>query len=457
MATLPEGTVTFLFTDIEGSTRLLQDLGEAYAQILEEHHRLLRTAFAKGTEVGTEGDAFFVAFPVATDAVAAAVTAQRALTSHSWPRDHPVRVRMGLHTGRGTVGRDGYVGLDVHRAARIAAAGHGGQVLLSEATLALTHHDLPPGTAARDLGNHRLKDLEKPERIAELVIDGLPSAHPPLHTVDRAQTNVRLPLTSFVGRERELEAIARLVQGHRLVTLVGTGGTGKTRLLLHVAAAIVPDRPHGAWLVELAPLTHAGQVLPAIARALGAHEDPGRPLDQAVLDYLRPKRLLLLVDNCEHLLAPVAGHVGRILAEAPEVTILATSREALGVAGETLFHVPSLALPAAGGATNGQAIDEAPATRLFIERATAAAADFDPGPDDLAAIAEVCRRLDGIPLAIELAAARVQIMSVPEIADRLSDRFRLLTGGARTALPRQQTLEAAIDWSWGLLTDDERR
>ena len=243
MASLPEGTVTFLFTDIEGSTRLLQELGDGYPAVLDTHRRLLRAAFAKGTEVGTEGDSFFVAFPVATDAVAAAVEAQRALVGHPWPPGHPVRVRMGLHTGRGMVGPDGYVGLDVHRAARIAAAGHGGQVLLSEATLALTQHDLPPGTMSRDLGSHRLKDLAEPLRLADLVIDGLPSDHPPLHTVDRAQTNVRLPLTSFVGRQQELDVVAGLVRDRRLVTLVGTGGTGKTRLLLHVAAATVADWP----------------------------------------------------------------------------------------------------------------------------------------------------------------------------------------------------------------------
>src|SRR5262245_28746027 len=457
MATLPEGTVTFLFTDIEGSTRLLQALGDAYAEVRDTHHRLLRAAFAKGTEVGTEGDAFFVAFPVATDAVTAAVDAQRALASQRWPSGHPVRVRMGLHTGRGTVGAEGYVGLDVHRAARIAAAGHGGQVLMSETTLALTQHDLPPGTAARDLGSHRLKDLAKPERIAELVIDGLPGDHPPLRTVDRAQTNVRLPLTSFIGRERELEAIGRLLPGHRLVTLVGTGGTGKTRLLLQLAATVVPDWADGAWLVELAPLTDANQVLPAIARGIGAHGDPGRSLDDAVLDYLRPKRLLLLVDNCEHLVVPVAHIVDQVLNEAPDVTVLATSREALGIDGETLFQVPSLPLPPSGPSADRRAIEGAPATRLFVERATTVAADFAPGSDDLAAIAEICRRLDGIPLAIELAAARVKVMSVAEIADRLSDRFRLLTGGARTALPRQQTLQAAIDWSWDRRPGDERQ
>ncbi len=466
MATLPQGTVTFLFTDIEGSTRLVQALGSRYREVLETHQVLLRQAFRAGVEVATQGDSFFVVFESASDAVAAAVAAQRSLAAPPWPRDLVVLVRIGLHTGQGTRGADSYVGFDVHRAARIAAAGHGGQVLLSETTCALVRRDLPAGVTLRDLGEHRLKDLALPERIFQLVIDGLAGDFPALLAADEARSNLPPQLTSFVGREGELAELQALARAHRLVTVIGTGGTGKTRLMIRAATQMLAERPDGIWMVEFAPISDPELVTLAIARGLGIRDDPGRPLIETLTDFLRTKSLLLLLDNCEHLIGAVADAAERILAAAPTVSILASSREALGIAGERVFQVPSLGLPDPphGSDEHGQAVERwlgearaAEAVRLFVDRATAALPSFSLTASEMPAVVEICRRLDGIPLAIELAAARVPLLSVDEIAQRLGDRFRLLTGGRRTALPRQQTLQALIDWSWDLLSDEERR
>ena len=465
MAILPQGTVTFLFTDIEGSTRLVQELGPRYPDLLERHQALLRDAFHAGAEVGTEGDSFFVAFASATDAVAAAAAGQLALAAEPWPDGHPVRVRMGLHTGQANTGADGYVGFDVHRAARIAAAGYGGQVLLSESTHALVRRDLPEGVTVRDLGPHRLKDLTVPERIFQLVVGGLDDDFPALRTLDSSRTNLPAQLTSFVGRERELGELQELARAHRLVTVIGTGGTGKTRLMLQASAELVGEQTDGVWLVELAPISDPELIVQAVARGLGIREDPGRPLMDTVSDFLRTKSLLILLDNCEHMIANCADLAEQVLASASGVSLVATSREALGAAGEHVYQVPSLELPAEapgldehdGRGASFEEVRGAEAVRLFVERATAVMPSFALTPADAPAVVEICRRLDGIPLAIELAAARVPLLSVQEIAMRLGDRFRLLTGGRRTALPRQQTLQALIDWSWDLLTDDERR
>ncbi len=466
MPILPQGTVTFLFTDIEGSTRLVQELGPRYRDLLERHQALLREAFRAGVEVGTEGDSFFVAFASATDAVTAAVDGQLALAREPWPDGRRVRVRMGLHTGQANPGADGYVGFDVHRAARIAAAGYGGQILLSESTQALVSRDLPDGVTIRDLGQHRLKDLSVPERIFQLTVRGQESDFPALRTIDSSRTNLPAQLTSFVGRERELAELQALAAEHRLVTVIGTGGTGKTRLAMQAAAELVTGQPDGVWVVELAPITDADLVLQAVARGLGVRDDAGRSLEDTVMDFLRTKSLLLLLDNCEHLIGAVAELAERILATCPGVSLVATSREALGVAGERIFQTPSLNLPdpviegdhhAEGGDAWLAEVRAADAVRLFVDRATAVSPSFALTPAEAPAVVEICRRLDGIPLAIELAAARVPLLSVAEIAVRLGDRFQLLTGGRRTALPRQQTLQALIDWSWELLTDDERR
>jgi predicted ATPase/class 3 adenylate cyclase len=464
MAILPQGTVTFLFTDIEGSTRLVQELGPRYRDVLERHQELLRNAFSAGVEVGTEGDSFFVAFASATDAVAAAAGGQLALAAERWPDGHLVRVRMGLHTGEANPGADGYVGYDVHRAARIAAAGHGGQVLLSESTNALVSRDLPDGVTVRDLGPHRLKDLTTPERIFQLVVGGLDNDFPDLRTLDSSRTNLPAQLTSFVGRERELGELQELARAHRLVTVIGTGGTGKTRLMLQASAELVGEQADGVWLVELAPISDPDLIVQAVARGLGIREDQSRPLIDTVIDFLRTKSLLILLDNCEHLIGTCADLAEQVLTSSSGVSLVATSREALGVAGEHVYQVPSLELPDAldldehgGRGASFEEVRGAEAVRLFVERASAVLPSFELTPADAPAVVEICRRLDGIPLAIELAAARVPLLSVKEIALRLGDRFRLLTGGRRTALPRQQTLQALIDWSWDLLTDDERR
>ncbi|MDQ2933833.1 MAG: adenylate/guanylate cyclase domain-containing protein [Chloroflexota bacterium] len=465
MAILPQGTVTFLFSDIEGSTKLVRQLGPRYGQVLETHQRLLREAFRDGVEISTEGDSFFVAFDSATKALAAAVAGQEALARHQWPDELPIRVRMGLHTGQPSLGGDSYVGFDVHRAARIAAAGHGGQVLVSESTYALVSRDLSEGVTLRDMGQHRLKDLAVPERLFQMVVQDLPSDFPPLRSLDVARTNLPAQLTSFVGRDREMADLRALARAHRLVTVIGTGGTGKTRLMIQSAADLLEDYPDGVWLAELAPISDPELVAQVAARALGVLDEPGRSVVDSLVDFLRSKSLLLLLDNCEHVIDPAAGLVDRLVGSCPMVAILASSREALGVAGEVVFQVPSLTLPPPLEASDEQgkagpwfdAISRAEAVRLFVDRASAVMPSFALTPGDAPAVVEICRRLDGIPLAIELAAARVTLLSPQEIALRLGDRFRLLTGGRRTALPRQQTLQALIDWSWQLLTPHEQR
>jgi predicted ATPase/class 3 adenylate cyclase len=459
MATLPTGTVTFLFTDIEGSTTLLQHLGDhRYAEILTEHQRLLRDAFAKGSghEVDTQGDAFLVAFPRARDALAAAVLAQQTLMKHQWPGGVSLRVRMGLHTGEPVSRAGGYVGLDVHRAARICAAGHGGQILLSHAVEVLAASDLSPGVSLRDLGAHRLKDLREPEHLLQVVYQDLPSDFPPLRSLDVLPNNLPMHLTSFVGREREKAEIKRLLTTARLLTLTGSGGAGKTRLALAVAAEVVDDFADGVWLVELASLSDPSLVAKAVASVLSVPEQPGRSLSDTLADFLRSKTLMLILDNCEHLITACTTLVDVLTHAARTLRILATSREALGIAGEVTYRVPSLSLPNLRQSTDPEHFLQYEAVRLFADRGALRKAAFTITRANAQAVAEVCHRLDGIPLAIELAAARLNILSVEQILARLADRFRFLTGGSRTALPRQQTLRAVMDWSYGLLDELER-
>src|SRR5215218_7221507 len=410
---LPSGTVTFLFTDIEGSTRLLHELGDGYAAALGEHRRLLRGAFERygGVEVDTQGDAFFVAFARASDAVAAAAEAQAALA------EGPVRVRMGLHTGEPTVTGEGYVGLDVHRAARIAAAGHGGQVLLSQATRDLV------GAEMRDLGDHRLKDLSAPERIFQLG----DADFPPLKTLH--QTNLPIPATPFLGREHEVAEITELLRTKRIVTLIGPGGSGKTRLALQAAGAAADAFEAGVWWVPLAALRDPAFVLSAAASAVGA--------TVALADHIGARHVLLLLDNFEHVI-DAAPELASLLERCPAVVLLVTSREALRLVGEWEYAVDPLR--------------EREAVELFEMRARAVRNDFAAN----GAVREICARLDNLPLAIELAAARVKVLSPEALLERLERRLPILAAGTRDAPERQRTLRATIEWSHDLLSAEEQ-
>jgi predicted ATPase/DNA-binding SARP family transcriptional activator len=452
----PTGTVSFLFTDIEGSTRLLHELGAQYADALEAHRRLLRTAFAghRGHEVDTQGDAFFIAFASATDAVACAVEAQRALARHSWPEDKELRVRMGLHTCEARPTSEGYVGIGVHRAARICAAGHGGQVLLSQTTRELLVEEPVEDVDLRDLGPHRLKDLTQPERIFQVVAAELGQEFPPLDTLDARPTNLPTQPTALVGRERELgEARERLLREDiRLLTFTGPGGTGKTRLALQVAAEVVEQFPAGTFFVGLAPIADPELVVPAIARALSVRESAGRSVAETLEDYLRERKLLLLIDNFEHVVTG-APAVADLLAAAPWLKVLATSREPLHLAGERVYAVPPLDLPP-DVSVDALAANEAVA--LFVERAQAIRPDFELRETNALAVAEICRRLDGLPLAIELAAARIVLFPPAALLARLDARLKLLTAGARDQPPRHQTLRAALDWSHDLLSEQRK-
>ena len=453
MTARPTGSVTFLFTDIEGSTRLW-DRDEALARdAVAKHDALLRGTIAShdGYVFKTVGDAFCAAFSTADTALRAAVAAQRSIAMEG---AFPFRVRMALHTGTTHERDDDYFGPTVNRVARIQALASGGQVLLSAGTETLLRDALPAGVTLRDLGPHRLKDLQREERIFQVVGPALPDGFAPLVSLDALPNNLPLQLTSFLGREREVDDVRRSLSSNRLVTLTGAGGSGKSRLAIQVAAETLGDYPGGAWFVELAPVSDPADVVKAFASEMRVREEPGRDLLATMLDALRAKRTLVLLDNCEHLLEPCASLVERMLAACPNLRVLATSREALSASGEIAWRVPSLALPSAEA--DGQAAGASPAVALFLDRATAVNSTFRAGPDDLLHIAEICRRLDGIPLAIELAAARAVALSPRQIADRLNDRFRLLTGGRRTALPRQQTLKAAIDWGHDLLAAPER-
>lgn len=416
MRELPTGTVTFLFTDIEGSTRLLHELGEAYAGALAEHRLLLRRACTShgGREVDTQGDALFVAFARATDALAAAAEGQQALGAG------PVRVRMGIHTGEPIVTEEGYVGLDVHRAARIAAAGHGGQILVSQST-----RDLVGARDLRDLGEHRLKDLTQPERIYQLGVGDFP----PLKSLN--QTNLPVQPTLLVGRRRELDEILALLRddGVRLLTLTGAGGSGKTRLALQAAAELVEDHPDGVWFVPLASVNDASLVLPAVATTLGAKD--------GLVEHLRGRRTLLLIDNFEQVVE-AGPRLAELLRAAPQLAILATSRERLALAGEHEYVVPTLPL--------------ADAVALFTARARQLNPTFEP----VEQVSEICRRLEGVPLALELAAARVKVLTPEQILARLERRLDLLAGGARDLPERQRTLRKTIEWSYDLLDGEQR-
>jgi predicted ATPase/class 3 adenylate cyclase len=454
---LPTGTVTFLFTDIEGSTRLLQELGDEWADVLQDQRRLMRTAIGEngGIELGTEGDSFFVVFASAADATQAVVSAQLALAAHSWLGEKTVRVRMGLHTGDARLVAGDYVGLDVHRAARVAASGHGGQVVISGSVHALVEKTLPAGVSIRDLGEHRLKDLPRPEHLYQLDIEGLPTEFPALKTLDVRKNNLPLQLTTFLGRSAELAELKTLLASGRMLTLVGTGGIGKTRLAIELATEVLEEFAH-VWLAELASVSDPGLVTQTLMTAIDVREQAGRSPTDALIDYFGSKSALVVLDNCEHLVEPCALLAESLLQACPKVKVIATSREELGVAGETRWRVPSLPVPDPERLPALEQVAESAAVALFVDRARAASPSFQLTKDNAPLVVQVCQRLDGIPLAIELAARRLSLLSLPQMIARLNDRFRLLTGGRRTALPRQQTLRAAIDWSHELLAEPER-
>ena len=457
---LPSGTVTFLFTDIEGSTRLLDALGDRYGEALEAHRRLLRQAFEEcgGVEVDTQGDAFFVAFDGACEAVEAAARAQQALDAHAWPDGLPVRVRMGVHTGEPGRIAEGYVGLDVHLGARICAAAHGGQVLVSRATRDLLGEAPGDGLSLLDLGSHRLKDLMLAQKLYQLVVEGLESRFPPIRTLENRPTNLPTQPTPLIGREPELEQASALLRREdvRMLTLTGPGGTGKTRLALQLAAELLDDFPDGAFFVNLAPIFDPDLVTATIAQTVAVRESPGQTLDETLADYLRDRQLLLLLDNFEQILTG-APAVSALLAAAPRLRVLATSRAPLRIAAEHELVVPPLRLPDLLELPEADTLSRYEAVALFVERALAVKADFAVTNENAPAIAGICVRLDGLPLAIELAAARIRALQPATLLERLRGRLELLTRGPVDAPERQQTLRATIDWSYELLSEPERR
>jgi predicted ATPase/class 3 adenylate cyclase len=459
MTELPTGTVTFLFTDVEGSTRLLQALGDRYAAVHDEHAAIIRRAVASGggVEVSTHGDAFFVAFASPAGAVRAAVAAQQGLAAHDWSPGPALRVRMGVHTGEGTRGGDDYVGLDVHRAARVADAAHGGQVIVSDATRGLVEHALPAGVSLRDLGPHHLRGITDPERLHQLVVEGLPADFPPPRTLDARPNNLPPQLSSFVGREEEVAEVERLLDHTRLLTLTGPGGSGKSRLALRVADELLTGYQDGAWFVDLSPVTDPELVPAAVAKALVIPEAARRPVLEEVKEHLGQRELLLVVDNFEQV-AEAGPVVEELLVAAPRLRTMVTSRVVLALRGEQEYPVPPLQVPDPARLPHDLAtLGAVAAVRLFAERALAASPRFALTEENAPVVAEICARLDGLPLAIELAATRTKVLTPTEILSRLKRRLSILSTSSRSLPERQRTLRAAIGWSYDLLNPVERR
>ncbi|GAB4466045.1 MAG: hypothetical protein OHK0029_37120 [Armatimonadaceae bacterium] len=457
---LPVGTVTFLFTDIQGSTRLWEQQPEAMSAALARHDDIMRQAIAahNGVVFKTVGDAFCAAFDTAPDAIQAAVRAQRKLGQESWEVAPGLRVRMAFHTGAAEVRDQNYFGSALNRVARLLSIGHGGQVLLSQTTYDLARDHTFDRILLQSLGEHRLRDLARPEQVYQLSHPDLTTDFPPLRSLDHPDLPNNLPpqMTSFIGREQEMATVRGFLGRTRLLTLTGAGGVGKTRLAIQVAADLLERFPDGVWFVELARVADPALVIHAVAAALNLREEGGQPLTATVTDVLRNRRTLIILDNCEHLIEACAQIADLLLRSCPDVKILATSREPLNIAGEHTYRIPSLALPDPKSNLRQENLTQYEAVRLFIERAVQIRPDFTVTNQNAPALASLCTRLDGIPLALELAAARIRSLTVEEIESRLSDAFRLLTGGSRTALPRQQTLRAAIDWSFELLNPQEK-
>ncbi len=452
------GTVTFLFSDIEGSTQRWERNRAAMQEAVRLHDALQSAAIGQhgGRVFKTIGDAFCSAFARPEDAVLAALAVQRELASEKFSAVGGIRVRMALHTGTADERNRDYFGPAVNRVARLMSIGHGGQVLLSDVTHGLVQSDLPAGTTFSDLGSHRLKDLALAEHVWQLNGADLPAQFPPLKSLDTQPNNLPIEKTTFVGRQRDIELAKELIGRHHLVTLFGPGGVGKTRLALHVGAKSLERYPDGVWFADFASISDPELVASIIAKVLGMTQTQGQRLDASLPLWLKGKNLLLILDNCEHVLEPVASIADSILAAAPDVRMLTTSRQALSIAGEEVLKLSSLDVPHETAHLSPVAIMEFGAAALFVDRARSVDKSFALTDDTAPIVGEICRRLDGIPLAIELAAARVKVLSIPNLARRLNERFKILSGGSRTALPRQKTLSALIDWSYDLLSPPEQ-
>ncbi len=458
MKNLPTGTLAFLMTDVEGSTRLIARLGDRFPSLLDDQLALLDLAISGngGTLVSTEGDSVFAVFPSVREAINAAVAAQRALARHAWPDDVKLGIRIGIHVGEAVLGGRDYTGIDVHRTARVMAAGHGGQVLVTQAARDLTSGSSPDQIGFLDLGSHSLRDLSDPERLYQIVAPGLASDFPPLRA-HASHEQARLPtfLTRFIGRTRDIADVGELLASKRLVTLTGAGGTGKTRLAIEAARSLADRYPDGSWFIALDAVRDPALVLPAIAAALGVPDQPGRPIMVLLGEYLAPKHALVLLDNLEQVIE-AAPDIGILLGSAPDLAVLATSREPLSIAGEHVYQVQPLDVPAEPGVPTARDLAANEAVELFVERARAARSDFVLSDANAAAIAAICRRLDGLPLAIELAAARTNVLSPDQIVARLDHRLTLLAASRRDLPARQRTLRGAIDWSYDLLAGPEQ-
>jgi predicted ATPase/class 3 adenylate cyclase len=454
---LPVGTVSFLFSDIEGSTRMLQELGDAFRPMLERHNEIIHESSGThgGRIVKNEGDGFFIAFQSAVDAVASAVDIQRRLAAEDWGTPSGVKVRIGVHTGEGKLGGSDYVGIDVHRAARIGDCGHGGQTLLSEATARLTEYALPADTRLQDLGSHKLRDLSHDEHIWQLDIPGLPTEFPPLRTLTTSRGNLPVRDLTLVGRSSERSAVTDALQSSRLVTLTGPGGVGKTTLALKVAEDMAAGFDDGVWLVEVSRVSEEGLLAAAIARQLHITENPLQSITDTLISRLSKARALLILDGCEHLIDAVAKLADLLLQGTTELRILATSREWLSIREEHLVQLAPLAVPGREVRELTE-IAEYDSVALFVNRARLVQPGFELGAANVGQVAELCRRLDGIPLAIELAAARLKVLSVGQLVERLDQQFALLAGTARDLPPHQQTLETTLDWSYDFLGGAER-
>ena len=456
---LPSGTVAFLFSDIEGSTQRWETAREAMQRAVERHETLIRAAVERynGCVFKTVGDAFCCSFRSTREALGAALSIQGALGAENFDAVGGLAVRIGVHAGVAQE-RDGdYFGPALNRVARLMSIGHGGQILLSNAAYELVKDDPPAETTFNDLGSHQLKDLHKPERVWQAAAGGTAQAHPPLRSVASFPNNLPLQVTTFHGREDDIQEVKRHLQEHRLLTIFGAGGVGKTRLAIQAGAELLERFSDGVWVADLSPINEEHSVVSVVAQALSVDQSQGSLNDEAIVTWLRHKQLLLILDNCEHMLDPVARLADAINHRCEGVRVLVTSRQALGLIGELVFRLPSLAVPAPPEDRDPDAALKFGAVALFVDRAAMSDRKFRLGADNADVVAAICRRLDGIPLALELAAARLRSMSVHGLAEHLDERFRVLTGGNRSALPRQQTLAALIDWSYDLLHEPERQ